>query len=438
MYRHHIRLWSLAPLLCCLAACALEEDYEPHEYTERSDCDAPTWTPGQWYVAGDVVHYAPDGQLYIAEHDNPGYDPTISTWFWDPTSCGDGGGLPPPGDDCDAPTWTPGQWYVVGDVVHYAPDGQLYIAEHENPGYDPTISTWFWDPTSCGGGGDGDPPPPPPPPGDDCNVPTWTPGQWYVAGDVVHYAADGQLYIAEHDNPGYDPTISTWFWDPTSCGDGGDGGGPPPPPPPPGDGVGSLISAAQFATIFPNAAPFYTYSAFIEATQTYPAFAGSGDPTTDRRELAAFLANISHETGGLVYIEEIAMGEYCSPSVGCPCAPGRKYYGRGPIQLSWNYNYCAAGAALGLNLQANPDLVAQDATVAWQTALWFWMTSTGAGTSTCHDAMVGGSGFGQTIQTINGALECGGGNPAQVQSRIDTYLSITAVLGVDPGGNLGC
>ena len=40
---------------------------------------------------------------------------------------------------------------------------------------------------------------------------------------------------------------------------------------------------------------------------------------------------------------------------------------------------------------------------------------------TPHNAMVNGAGFGETIRSINGSLECDGGNPAQVQSRVDAY-----------------
>ena len=43
----------------------------------------------------------------------------------------------------------------------------------------------------------------------------------------------------------------------------------------------------------------------------------------------------------------------------------RLFFGRGPIQLSWNYNYIDAGNALGVDLCANPELVATDAAVAW-------------------------------------------------------------------------
>jgi hypothetical protein len=52
--------------------------------------------------------------------------------------------------------------------------------------------------------------------------------------------------------------------------------------------------------------------------------------------------------------------------------------------------------------------------------------------------MVNGAGFGQTIRSINGSLECDGRNPAQVQSRVDNYNRIVGVLGVPAGANLYC
>jgi hypothetical protein len=57
---------------------------------------------------------------------------------------------------------------------------------------------------------------------------------------------------------------------------------------------------------------------------------------------------------------------------------------------------------------------------------------------TPHDAMVNQRGFGETIRSINGSIECNGGNPAQVQSRVDKYTQITGILGVPTGDNLSC
>ena len=257
-----------------------------------------------------------------------------------------------------------------------------------------------------------------------------------------------EAVLYEHDNfggasvvVGSDSGCFSAFWNDQmssmvvrTAGGGGGGGG--------GTGFSAIVSEAQFNQMFPNRNSFYTYAGLLAASQTYPAFAGTGDITTKKREAAAALANFSHETGGFVHITEIAKNEYCgdwdgNPAV-CPCEPGKRYYGRGPIQLSWNNNYCAAGAALGLDLRLHPELIEQNSTIAWQTSVWFWMTQSGAGYWPAHTVMVNNYGFGETIRTINGSVECNGGNPAQVQSRINEYNRLINILGTTPGSNLGC
>jgi len=261
------------------------------------------------------------------------------------------------------------------------------------------------------------------------SYPNWVAGQSYVTGQIVRYT-DGKAYIAEHDNPGYDPVISTWFWEPYAC----DGSGTP---------VGNfVVSEAQFNQMFPSRNSFYSYSGLTAALSAYPGFANTGSDTTKKQEAAAFLANVNHETGGLVYIVEQNTANYptyCdwSQSYGCPAGQAA-YYGRGPIQLSWNFNYKAAGDALGIDLLNNPWLVQNDSAVAWKTALWYWNTQTGPGSMTPHNAMVNGAGFGQTIRSINGSIECDGKNPAQVQSRVDAYTRFTSILGTSTGANLYC
>jgi predicted chitinase len=245
----------------------------------------------------------------------------------------------------------------------------------------------------------------------------------------------GKHYVAEHDNPGYDPTISTWFWEPTTCGST-----PTPTPAPTPEGLAKILSKSTFDSMFPSRNAFYTYEGLVEATKKYPAFATTGSLDQQKREVAAFLANVAHETGHLVYVEEIAKGEYTDWGIGCAPAAGKRYFGRGPIQLSWNYNYCAASQSIFGDanvLRLDPDRVAREAWVAWATGLWFWMTSNGAGAMTAHSGILE-RGFGETIRTINGGLECGGRNPAQVAARIEYYRRFCAMLGVDPGPSLGC
>ncbi|MGK4585816.1 glycoside hydrolase family 19 protein [Kitasatospora sp. HPMI-4] len=263
-----------------------------------------------------------------------------------------------------------------------------------------------------------------------CDYPNWVAGQYYPTGSIVRYT-NGGYYRATHDNPGYDPVISTWYWEPYACD----------PNQPPGQGQ-FPVSEAQFSQMFPNRNSFYSYAGLTAALGAYPAFAATGSDTVRRQEAAAFLANVSHETGGLVYIVEQNTANYphyCdwSQPYGCPAGQAA-YYGRGPLQISWNFNYKAAGDALGIDLLDNPNLVQTDSAVSWKTALWYWNTQRGPGSMTPHDAMVNGRGFGETIRSINGSIECNGGNPAEVQDRINAYQNFTRILGVDPGPNLSC
>ncbi len=188
---------------------------------------------------------------------------------------------------------------------------------------------------------------------------------------------------------------------------------------------------------------FYSYSGLIDAMNKYGQIAKTGSDTVRKQEAAAFLANVNHETVGLQYIDEVntaVWGTYCSNpgnwQTVCP-AGVTQYHGRGPMQLSWDFNYKAAGAAIGADLLHNPNLVGTDSSIAWQTGTWYWMTGTGAAGMTSHQAMTGGSGFGTTIRAIN-SIECGGAHPDQVASRVAAYQRFTAVLGVPAGDNLYC
>ncbi|MCO6007110.1 chitinase [Actinoallomurus purpureus] len=203
-----------------------------------------------------------------------------------------------------------------------------------------------------------------------------------------------------------------------------------------------VVGESQFNAMFPGRNPFYSYKGLTDALTAYPGFARTGSEVTRKREAAAFLANVGHETGGLKYVVEQNTGNYghyCDRTqpYGCP-AGERAYYGRGPLQLSWNFNYKAAGDALRIDLLHDPYRVERDPAVSWRTGLWFWNTQKGAGTMTAHDAMVRNRGFGETIRSINGDLECNGKNPAQRQDRIDLYKRFADILSVDPGGNLSC
>lgn len=128
----------------------------------------------------------------------------------------------------------------------------------------------------------------------------------------------------------------------------------------------------------------------------------------------------------MCYIEEVggASGNYCDETnTQYPCASRKGYYGRGPLQISWNYNYGAAGQSIGIDILNNPETVANDSVVSFKTALWFWMNN-------IHPVM--GQGFGETIRAIN-AMECNGGNNVAAKARWSYYQNYCTQLGVSTG-----
>ncbi|GAA4724342.1 chitinase [Isoptericola chiayiensis] len=279
----------------------------------------------------------------------------------------------------------------------------------------------------------------------ECAAP-WSADTVYTGGDVVSH--DGENWRAGWWTVGTTPADTDWgVWTSVgTCDDGGtdpgDGGTTDPGEGDGGSSGGFVVSEAQFEQMFPDRSSFYTYDGLVAALSAYPGFATTGGDEIARREAAAFLANVDHESGGLRYVREINTANYphyCDETqpYGCPAGQDA-YYGKGPIQLSWNFNYKAAGDALGLDLLNDPFLVENDPAVAWQTALWYWNTQSGPGTVTGHEAIVDGHGFGASIRSINGALECDGGNPAQVNSRVAAFREFTQILGTTTGGNLTC
>nr|XP_019708186.1 endochitinase EP3 [Elaeis guineensis] len=179
---------------------------------------------------------------------------------------------------------------------------------------------------------------------------------------------------------------------------------------------------------------FYTRAAFLDALDFYPNFGRVGTVDDSKREIAAFFAHVTHETGHFCYIEEIdgASKDYCDENdTQWPCVPGKGYYGRGPIQLSWNFNYGPAGQSIGFDGLNSPETVANDVVISFRTALWYWMKYV-------HSLITSGQGFGATIRAINGALECDGKNPETVNKRVGYYEDYCKQFGVDPGDNLTC
>lgn len=90
--------------------------------------------------------------------------------------------------------------------------------------------------------------------------------------------------------------------------------------------------------------------------------------------LAAFIAQLAHESGEFRWMEEIASGaayEGRKDLGNTQPGDGKRFKGRGPIQLTGRANYRRFGRALGLDLEAHPELAALP-TVGFRTAGLFW------------------------------------------------------------------
>ncbi|MCC8407302.1 chitinase [Mucilaginibacter sp. UR6-1] len=269
-----------------------------------------------------------------------------------------------------------------------------------------------------------------------------------------------------------------------------------------------LLTEQQFNALFPNRDRFYTYKAFMQAIDEmaaikikitrrayqalqmartdkktgkttvtrqdegfnedwarskpdsvyyidYGLFCNEKDAAINKREVAAFFAHIAHETrhgingkyndGLMLKTEADTTLPYVVPNDEYPPVKGKKYYGRGPLQLSYNGNYGYASHCIFGNKETllnNPELIEQDAVVAFKTAIYFWMTPQSPKPS-AHDAICGKwqpattekakgrvPGFGSTINIVNGAVECGKGDgQTNMQDRIGFYRHFLKQLG---------
>ena len=241
--------------------------------------------------------------------------------------------------------------------------------------------------------------------------------------------------------------------------------------PVPNRNLSSLLKFSQWNALFPHRNKIYTYKAFLQAVSYFPEFLADKKADVRKRELAAFLANIAQETSGgwaeapggyfkwgLYYVEEqrdSTMNPYTDVSKKMyPPVGGRSYHGRGPKQLSWNYNYGQFSEAwFGSkdSLLNHPELVAEDPALCFASAIWFWMTPQFPKPS-CHDIMTGRwlptendkskgriPGFGATVNVINGGLECGKGSDLpKTVDRYAYYRFFCNYFRVLPGENVEC
>lgn len=101
--------------------------------------------------------------------------------------------------------------------------------------------------------------------------------------------------------------------------------------------------------------------------------------------LAHFLAQLIHESGSFRYMEELASGAAYEgrASLGnTQPGDGKRYKGRGPIQITGRANYRRYGAKIGIDIERHPEVAALPS-IGLHLALEYWKAN---GLNTLADA----------------------------------------------------
>lgn len=95
------------------------------------------------------------------------------------------------------------------------------------------------------------------------------------------------------------------------------------------------------------------------------------------RQIAHFIAQLAHESGSLLYPEELASGSAYDGRTdlgNTQPGDGPRYKGRGLIQLTGRNNYRDYSQFTGIDYLSNPTLLATDPVACVDVACWFWKT----------------------------------------------------------------
>ena len=108
-----------------------------------------------------------------------------------------------------------------------------------------------------------------------------------------------------------------------------------------------------------------------------------------------------------------------------------------------NYNYGEAGKDLKVDLLNHQEYIEQNATLAFQVAIWRWMMPIKKHQPSAHDVFLGTwtptkndtlakrvSGFGTTMNVLYGDLVCGHGDNESMNNIISHYLYYLDLMGV--------
>ncbi|MHC8342547.1 glycoside hydrolase family 19 protein [Pseudomonas sp. RT6P73] len=180
------------------------------------------------------------------------------------------------------------------------------------------------------------------------------------------------------------------------------------------------LTSAQLQQIFPNARS--QAGVFISALNSAMIHRNINTP----KRIAAFLAQVGHESGQLQYVRELGSNQYLSKYDTGTLAlrlgntpqadgDGQKYRGRGLIQITGHNNYrqCSLGLFGDERLLSLPELLEQPQWAA-ESAAWFWEQN-GLNELADRDQ------FNSITRRINGGLN-------GLQDRLQLWARARAVL----------
>eukprot|EP00985_Skeletonema_marinoi_P011424 scaffold5438_cov124-Skeletonema_marinoi.AAC.3 len=240
--------------------------------------------------------------------------------------------------------------------------------------------------------------------------------------------------------------------------------------------VCKIVNSSIFYSLVPSETLSYSHEEFCAAVEAWNAnnattkiFAAEIE-MKQRHELAAFFGHVLTasravsqcqknitDVNGKVYCKPDAYlggnytDPYCSISEdqdGCTCGPvpesslfpgyiesDKLFHGRGPLHLSWSYNYLQIAEVLGVDLCSRPDLVALEEANGWASAFWTWTSITSSTGKTAAISVAEG-GYGGTLHSINSELDCQTGIYrkdyfGEVTTQLDDYCKAASTLHLD-------
>ncbi|CAN0620335.1 putative chitinase [Burkholderia multivorans] len=148
---------------------------------------------------------------------------------------------------------------------------------------------------------------------------------------------------------------------------------------------------------------------------------------------AAFLAQCGHESGRFQWLREIwgptpTQRAYEPPSTkaaelgNTQAGDGFRYRGGGLIQITGRYNFRVMGQKIGIDLESNPDLIAQPSAAA-EASAQFWADR-------ALSAFADAGDFLSISRAINLGNPRAAGTPNGMDDRLALWKSCKAALGV--------